>query len=29
MEGKGFKITLPGNEEEGTDELVVKIKFFH
>lgn len=21
-------MTLPGNEEEGTDELVVKIKFF-
>jgi len=28
MEGKGFKITLPGNEEESIDELIVKVKFF-
>ena len=28
VDGKGFKLTLPANEEEGTDELVVKVKFF-
>merc|ERR1719265_982554 len=28
IDGKGFKLTLPANEEEGTDELCVKVKFF-
>lgn len=28
IEGKGFKMTLPRNEEEGTEEIVVKVKFF-
>ena len=28
IDGKGFKLTLPADEEEGTDELVCKVKFF-
>ena len=28
VDAKGFKLTLPANEEEGTEELQVKVKFF-